>query len=393
MFRDNQYVDGPWFRTHSSALPVHIITSFYLAKYDRVVIAYCQHKRNTQIFPYLIWYLPFCWETWIVMGTFLLVMILIEQQLQHANFPFSIYNILGDFFGQLGLEEKNKHKILLVTSLASFSLQNYYRETITSVIAVSLPPALHHSVRNILEAGYKIIWYSTPGDYQPPFTDLYTETFKLKGIYNRFNQSFKIINYLVANPYNFATLLVQKLGLPIAEFNFGFMKELLEQHTNRITGSNQVQFYSVTEPLKEQPRFWEIHLINKYWLAQSLVSMQEAGLVLIWNTWSTYRYKLNWGAFKSNNNNVGILKDDQINLQKFMPCVWCWVSLLISSFAVLLMENDNRVHFIKILYKWLAKRLLFGFINCIKCILNVFVIGRQKFQIMLKNSLNIMKCI
>lgn len=234
---DNQFIDGPWFRTNYTTQPVDTLTSFYFAKYNTVVLAYCKYKRNTQLSPYLIWYLPFCWETWLSVAIFLMIMVLFQRQLQpNSNIIFSIYNVLGDFFGQLGLTEINKHKILLVTCLASFNIQNYYRETITSVIAVSLPPTLHHSVRNILEAGYKIIWYSTPGDYQPPLTDLYLETFKIKGIYDKFNQSFEILNYVELTPYYFARLLllVNRLGLPIAAFNFGFMKKLIELNVNAI---------------------------------------------------------------------------------------------------------------------------------------------------------------
>ncbi len=191
---------------------------------------------------------------------------------------------------------KKSRWFLIITLIGMFTCLTF-ENVLTSTILVPEPPSFYNSIKEILDAGYKILWYPKTMHFPP-------ESYFGKNLENRGLTSNEIGNYfetvpshLQENVTTHATYLVQKYALFVGANSANMWIHGIEQHlANKTVLEKQERLdryscHAIPDIMDSLPFFVNLHVVNRDWILETLESLRENGLDIRWDIWSDWAYK------------------------------------------------------------------------------------------------------
>ncbi len=217
-----------------------------------------------------------------------------------------------------------------------------YENNITSVEVSPTPQRIFGTLQEALENGYKFRWGKSN------FTNYYMWDFKTLGIYHMINISYRKVSgkYFTNN----AKFITEKFLFPAYDVNLDVNKLHLRRNMENAPnlGQRKIQCHTINQGFHFFFEVWEMVAQNREWVFKSAARIRESGLPRKWDEWANTAY------FIHINENRGVksqallsnveIKNDGINIGKFMVPFMCWAGLSVIATFVCLLECKNDLY-------------------------------------------------
>lgn len=310
-----------------------------------------------------VWTTHISASTWIcILACFLTYIVICEYCNQNR---IEVSKILLIFISVLSKQPKQNSYMLLVFS--GIILSMLYENNITSVVVSPTPQLVLGTLKEALENGYKFRWGESD------FVNYHMWDFKVLGIYHMINTSYKRVNgkYFTKN----TKFITEKFLYPAYDVNLDVNKLHLRRNMEKTPDlrEQKIQCHTISQGFHFFFEVWEMVAPNREWVFISAARIRESGLPRKWDEWANTAY------FIHINENRGVksqsllsnveIKNDSINIHKFMVPFICWISL--SGIATI-------VYFLE--YKDDLYRICTSFLM----IVLVFVLGEKRLNKIVK---------
>ncbi|CAL8121093.1 unnamed protein product [Orchesella dallaii] len=171
------------FAVHFQApgLPRPFAQQLYFNRYDTTSLLYCEKQKKVGISVHVqVWYEPFSPGLWFgFLSVLCFVAILLKLEFKLNGSSFEMLKLFSLVFGQGGLERK---RYFIIACGITF-LCLLYENSLLSLITVVPQPKSFETLRNLLDAGFKIMWPANmPPSHSPRV--LYGLDFNMSGLHN-----------------------------------------------------------------------------------------------------------------------------------------------------------------------------------------------------------------
>jgi len=244
-------------------------------------IIYCSKTKlsNKSQFDYSVWIEPFPNSVWVLfIVSFLFVPFIL--------FKKGVGNKLEGIFALLSSQSISLNNGKILVALLSFGamiVSNFYTNEITSLMVVPTVLKPFQSLKEMLDAGYKIM-VNFNFDL-PTMIKAYEDDFRFRNLSDRLNSSFHRrkenyitdAEYLENNKTNYALIAQEDVEL---YFNLKFTITFKEKF-----GVGAVKCQSVSESIRPVYIFRVFYTVIRYCLLQTLKRIKNAGLDTRWRQW------------------------------------------------------------------------------------------------------------
>lgn len=150
---------------------------------------------------------------------------------------------------------------------------------------------IYKEVTDMINDGYKILDYATEQTSSPE--ERFKNYFTRNQILPKLNSSFFKIPAL----HNVEVLLLylSKKVLAVLRSDRIDIFESLLVFFALVMGETNLKCYTVPEQIFQDHIFYEMVVVNQFWLVQTLNLLKESGLDETWNTWATWSFLLSRG--------------------------------------------------------------------------------------------------
>ncbi|CAL8121109.1 unnamed protein product [Orchesella dallaii] len=314
-------------------IPVSTLNKLTFERYDSNVLFYC-HRKNNNVFSgaseFTFWYQPFTPGIWMGILSIMITSIFyfnIDQNISTA--VVSILHLVSSAFGQTNWELR---RYMIVVCALAF-MCSVYGNSILSIITVVLPPKGADSLKELLTAGYRIIFFTQHAFRLPK------EIFRFDFLQLHLSKFLDHVFYIVNNTGLISDIIptMAEKGNKFAAIHFASISTLILKDISHKIQLLDPEFicFQLEQQLNPKIYFWKINTENSFWIRKSLGQIMESGLYFQWDAWSTWRYLL---KLKQLGDLIEHLEPEYINLQRFRPIISICAGLLIVCIAVFVFE-------------------------------------------------------
>ncbi|CAL8121200.1 unnamed protein product [Orchesella dallaii] len=319
--------------------PREFAIQFHYEKTDSMSILYC--KENDQkngnwrgkLSPWKDPFTPTVWLTFKLVFIFIIVAFLIDSRT--CNGFLAIVQLISYTLGHEKCEKKRYYTF--ICSMAFLLL--IYSNCILSIISVPPPVIGFQTLKNLLDAKYKICWPKRLTSKSPD--EMLQFDFEVLGLSNKINTTFHIME----NATKFVEIVAEMVrkGNKLAMWELSSTSERKLKELRHEFGLRKISSYCfiVKQTLNIRLYFWKINTENRYWIIRTLERLVESGINSQWNKWS------DWGSLVKlkllNDTDIGGHSSDTsnptyISLNELLIVFIMWVVLSVVSFFVLCTE-------------------------------------------------------
>lgn len=323
----------------------HLKTGTAFRKQITEGILYCQERKQIlqNSLAINIWIESLSVGACCLVFIFFVAIVYLESWLGHQTI-LNAYRIINDLFLFLGISvvlRSKHHKVYIFTSIFGMLVVPFYTNEITSLITVSYHAKPFHSIIQVLDAGYKIvypIWYK----YSP------TEWERFFGEFKRRKISYSVKDVFVYNEshrgytdFEWSQLLSTKNAQVV----------VLESVTDIPMATNLIKVYqkkdyvcfTLEEKLSTGRRYLIAYLINRHWVLQTFSRIYESALLEKWNEWKDLSYLYNNGIRDpSQSSDKIVTKGVYVSLANILPVICFLCALLLCEIIIFLIELLNK---------------------------------------------------
>lgn len=214
---------------------------------------------------------------------------------------------------------------------------------ITSTVLVPELPKIYNSIKEILDAGYKILWYARTTFF---FSESYFgKSFESRGIpFYKVKHYFETVpSHLQENVTTHAAYLAKTFALLVFTRSLNMWIRGIEQNlANRTTEKqgklDRYSFHAVPDIIASLPFFEDFHVVNRDWMVETLERIRESGLDNKWDDWSNWAYKFHMediGSYQKTSN--------YIDINNLYAIFLCWAGLNGFAGLMCLLEYESSV--------------------------------------------------
>lgn len=298
-------------------------------------LVYCpEHYKLTDL-NVTTWTEPISVELWVPLLILLLVISVLPA---YRNWAVSIFGLFIRQSQNVILSKSGSTKLILVCIVGMVLCTLYENKLVSLTVA---PPTFttFQSIKEALEAGYKIIWWDKT--VTATAEEWLGQDLEMRGITKeQISTSFYTI-YDENPPTNcrYAELLSTQYTLLKGTQKIQVLLQRLENCLLNLGRNNKC--FSVPDAILNLPFYWDLHGINGVWMLETLERFCENGLKNQWNDWSTWNYKRFVGYFEGVSMNRNF---DEINLNKLTVIFFGWALSCLASIVVFVLEQyKNRI--------------------------------------------------
>ncbi|CAL8088357.1 unnamed protein product [Orchesella dallaii] len=270
----------------------------------------------TSAFPFEFWLLliiliftSFCTSVWLnsfgkpqlTTVLFQLVAILIGQEASGRNTVFQ------------------RKTFTIIVSLLGMIFCALYENVITSCVTAPLPAKAYENLKELLDGGYKILWFS---HYSSLPYGAFERDFVTLGIPHKINSSFHEVPGTNVSIRRKSRYLSKKFAI-IDDSRTADTSRIGIQMTikKEVLTDKSIDLQCHKVKKKSRPRLlhWEIYTMNRHWLIKSLQRLEDSGLPARWDEWANWNFRINGN--ESMWEVVPTLQPDIIELKKFLPII------------------------------------------------------------------------
>lgn len=241
------------------------------------------------------------------------------------------FRLLLDSFGLFvgcGLFVPRKlNKYLITMSWLGFIILPFYTNEITSVLTVQLPKAPYDSLRDLLFAGYKILYPSqhlayTPSDWEKTFGD-----FRKRNISQKLSDAIVVGPNVSKSVDFYAEMLTKHIMLMPGKWKLEFDAGIFEHQVQNNFESN-MKCYILPDRLTEHHGYFMVYNPNRHWILETYKRFLQSGIGNKAHEWSkiTKLHYYNSTGYEPSYNMIKTF-GEYINLPELLPIL----KLLVSS--------------------------------------------------------------
>ncbi|CAL8121107.1 unnamed protein product [Orchesella dallaii] len=315
-------------------LPASHLNQLTFERYDSNVLFYCdksKHKISSGSMEFTFWYQPLTPGIWICI-VFTLITSTFYLYIDH-NISSVLISVLHLISSALGQQTWELRRYIFVVCALAF-MCSVYGNSILSIITVVLPPKGADSLKDLLTAGYRILFLSKLSALMPQ--DVFQFDFQLLHLSEFLHHAFYTVNntglikdiipLMAENGNKFATIHDASISTLV-------LKDI--SHRIRLV-EPEFTCFKLEQPLNPKIYFWKINTENSFWISKSLGQIVDSGLFFQWDAWSTWRHLL---TLKQLGDIIEHLEPEYINLQRFRPIISICAGLLIVCTTVFVFEK------------------------------------------------------
>jgi len=326
--RVSTYIDHVVFAASPglSNYPRSLMSQLLFNKFGSTCLQYCDKNGHDRFHVgYMVWYEPLSSDIWkYIVAVFISIWIvlLLDPKVKNAVTATPMFIISA-----LGQGNWHPRRYLVIASGLTY-LYFMYENSLLSIITVVSPPKVLETLRELLDAGFKIIWLVKLAPGIQPFT-YYDIEFQINKLLPRVNDSFFMLENVTQMHEIVETMETSKQKLAMTN-EISLADYILKDARNELLSKwPSVQCFTLKQTLNRRAFFWKVNTENSYWIQKILMKIVESGLSIQWDEWS------NWSAAKrfrvpSAAPATG-LQPDYIVLDKILAVMVAWSVLLLMS--------------------------------------------------------------
>ncbi len=354
--KSSQLQDGP--NDNNGERTKFLLQGLYFIQYSPEQLVYCQKKReHDNLFKHSIayWIAPLYHDVVIFI---LLLIIAFTFISRHFKMKFGFVISLGLFFRQsqpILFLHNNCRWFLIITFFGMFTCV-IYENVITSTVLVPELPKVYKSIKEILDAGYKILWYARTTFFTPE--SYFGKSFESRGIpFYKVKQYFETVpSHLKENVTTHGIYLAQKFALLVFTNSLNMWIRGIEQSLANVTVPgregrlDKYSCHAVPDIIASLPFFEDFHVVNRDWMLETLERIRESGLDNKWDSWSNWAYKFH---MKYDMENIGSYRktSSYIDMDNLYAVFLCWTGLSAIAGFVCLLECASGLVIFKLHFK------------------------------------------
>ncbi|CAL8143528.1 unnamed protein product [Orchesella dallaii] len=230
-----------------------------------------------------------------------------------------------------------KKRFVIIVSIFGMAICQFYGNVITSCTTISFHSKPFENLKELLDNGYKLLWYSY--FYPHPNRTLEKAEFERAGELNRLNNSYYEVrgNHSSIDTHSF--YLKNKNNKKFAILQDSATVNTLQAAIQKTINSGldadlESRCHIIQQKLCSSVNFWELYSMNRYWLMKTLLRLQDSGLMKKWDDWFTLVLRLKGRCWVSPER----YRSEFIELPQIMSVLILLTSLCGISFGVFVFE-------------------------------------------------------
>lgn len=309
------FVDNSW---------LSFLTGLRYYSLEKTDIIYCSNhskemvSKLKKIVEHGVWLAPFSTKLWIFIFCLPFVTAAVTAWGQGLKVCFKEFlkcTMLLLLYPSIAYK---RNKIFLQSILVTGALfWCFYQNQITSLAVAPEPKKLPENLKQVVQSGYKIMFYDTPR-FSP--LEQYKQEFKKFGILKELQTAFYLTNLSSGGYMDICSVELSKgnsvARLKRSEEVFKRSEKESELKFNAGRATAEINCNIVPAGMKPTLLLWHMFTANRPWLITSIQRLIDAGLSIKWNNWSEYLSELLWQKRYGRNNSER--SPDTINFPKFM---------------------------------------------------------------------------
>lgn len=323
---------------------------FYETSYQHLI--YCDLDRhdpqNNRLSIWITAFSPLVWMltlTCVFILTGLLLYFRWHREKGHMSVPDAFIHVISVLIRQQSLNSR----LLASLGIAGILLTTIYETTFTSVILVPISPLPVQTFKEMItELNYKILYpYFNNGTIPPP-EKVYNNTFWLRHLESRLNDSFLGIlpsqeeeQYKWISPVVYSNDTLME-GDRYATFEDGIrvpyrlwrLQSSLDTYHNENVA---IRCFAVPEPINKIQRYWDIKTSHRAAMGHTLIILRESGLLKEWMANQFREINRNISIYKQRNS----LKRTYIRFGHLTGILMIMTGILIMSGIAFLFETQK----------------------------------------------------
>ncbi|CAL8121111.1 unnamed protein product [Orchesella dallaii] len=317
------------------SLPVSYLNQLTFERYDSNLLFYCERSKYKDNLSgsseFTFWREPFTPGIWMWLVLVIISVLFCFIIDRSISSPF--ITILHMIYSVLGQESWELRRYIFIVCALAF-MSSLYGNSILSIITVVLPPKGVDSLKDLLTAGYRILFLTKLSTVMPK--EVFRFDFQLLYLSEFLHHAFYTLNNTIL--INDIVPLMAEKGKKFATIHSASMSTLVLNDISHKIRLLEPEFtcFKLELPLNSKIYFWKFNTENSFWIRKSVGPIVDSGLFFQWDAWSTWRHLL---KLKQLEDIIEHLEPEYINLQKLRPIFSICAVLLIVCTAVFAFEN------------------------------------------------------
>ncbi|CAL8070106.1 unnamed protein product [Orchesella dallaii] len=330
--------------TLNTSLALSFVALHEFDRFDSMAIVYCTTVKEGEgnFLVFAVWYEPFTVGIWV--GVLSIIGFSCFYSFKH--YRKGMYFVLVELVGYVGniFGASTKARYFVFSCAVGFLLSQIYVNGLTSIITVFLPPKGLDTVKQFLEAGYKILSVSTPASLPAEYH--YAQDFKRLQL--PIEKAFHTVHNV--NVTTVDDLLVFMAGKN-ARYGFIHPTSIMKSTTRYATKVFQTINNALSTCFALQDTFHktETNLVikteNKQHLTTTLHRIVASGLDFKWDQWSEWHFMLTEMLLEQHTP----AQSDVIDIRKFASMFFVWISFIVFCLGVFAVETGVFTFLLKII--------------------------------------------
>ncbi|CAL8143530.1 unnamed protein product [Orchesella dallaii] len=332
-----QYLNYDFINYHhltGIALPVEFYSKQFI---------YCGQENSNFYIDFQNWISPFPLTAWLMLISLFCCNILISSWLENFDNTSPIRVCIETLALIIG-ENPAVNGTLFVKKRFSFMMSIFgmafcqlYGNVITSCTTVSFYSKPFANLNELLDSSYKILWYSY-FEPHPSHTKDKVE-FERAGLLDRLEDSYYEIRgnnmSIETHSFYFKNEHLKNYAILEDSANVDTFQAAIQTTINSgLGGKSESRCHIIEQKLCSGVNVWELYSMNRYWIMETLLRLQDSGLSEKWESWSVWILRLKGRYWVSPKH----YRSDFIVLSQIVPVIILWASLSGIAFGVFLFE-------------------------------------------------------
>ncbi|CAL8070114.1 unnamed protein product [Orchesella dallaii] len=336
----------------NTSLSLSFVALHEFDSFDSLGIFYCTKLKEGErnFLAFAVWYEPFTLGIWV--GVLIIIGFSCFYSFKH--YRKSIYFVFVELVGYVGniFGASTKARYFVFSCAVGFLLSQIYANGLTSIITVFLPPKGLDTMKQFLDAGFKILFVPTtaalPAEHE-------------------FAQDFKRLRLPIEKAFhtvhNVNVTTVDDLLLFMAGNNrYGFTHKtsLIKSTIGYATSFLQTIYdpsstcFVLHDTLQKTEINWIFKTENKQHLTTTLNRIVTSGLYFKWDEWSEWNFMLKKMLLEQHTP----AQSDVIDIRKFASIFFVWISFILFCLGVFAAETRAFTFLIKIILGSYKNRII-----------------------------------